>query len=172
MVRDKLKFMIKSSWTCQTCGKDKSNSAPSYILQLECFTATISDLLAGFCKTQEVKDFTCASCQTKGVATKKDQISKTSKYVVIELKRYLFQRGNIKKNTKIKDPLSALILSEDQYHLQSVIIHTGQDGAGHYVTIKKEQLKWLMFDDTDVSEIEMSKAAALAQFGYMFVFCK
>ena len=33
MVRDKVKFVIKSSWACQTCGKDKSHSAPSYILQ-------------------------------------------------------------------------------------------------------------------------------------------
>ena len=72
---------------------------------------------------------------------------------MIELKRYLFQRGNIKKNTKIKDPLSALILSGDQHHLQLVMIHTGQDGAGHYVIFDKEELRWLMFDDTEVTDV-------------------
>ena len=40
------------------------------------------------------------------------------------------------------------------------------------MTIKKEQQKWLMFDDTKVTKIDMSKAAALAQLRYMFVLCE
>ena len=54
----------------------------------------------------------------------------------------------------------------------SVFIHLGQDDAGHYITIRKDKEQWLMFDDDDVAEIQISRAESLAKSGYMFVFCR
>ena len=164
ILEDDLTVESRSAWTCKNCGKKKSYSEPTSVLQLSYAAGTLSGMVENYCKASLVKTFPCPSCSVKGHVMKHEEIANSPKYLILAVKKPLYQ-------ISIKNPLSSLQFKQLQYQLLSVIIHSGQDNAGHYVTIRKHEQQWLLFDDDKVAEIQISKAETLAQSGYMFVFC-
>ena len=80
----------------------------------------------------------CPPCKSKGHTSKQEKIANTHKYL-----------------------FAAFVTSELQLSLMSffsVFIHLSQDDAGHYITIRKDKDQWLMFDDDDGTEIQISRA--------------
>ena len=157
----------RSSRTCKMCGDTNSCDEPTYVVQVSYAASTLTRLVENYCQPDLAKTFPCPACKSKGHTLKQEEITNTPKYLVVAVKRDVSS-----KNISITQPLSPLHCNGVQYHLLSVVIHFGQDGAGHYITIRKDKEQWLMFDDDHVAEIQISRAESLAKSGYMFVFCR
>ena len=167
ILEDDLTVESRSAWTCKHCGKGKSYSEPASVLQLPYAAGNLTGMVEKYCKPSLVKSFPCSSCSAKGHVMKHEEIANSPKFLILAVKKPLGSNETI----SIKNPLSPLQFKQLQYQLLSVIIHSGQDNAGHYVTIRKHKQQWLLFDDDKVAEIQTSTAETLAQSGYMFVFC-
>lgn len=96
---------------------------------------------------------------------KRTYLFHTSKYLVIQLKRWNY---NFKKNQRIihHDPSSMLDLdrlyedskSMPKYELFAIINHSGNVGGGHYTScVKNGNEKWYNYNDTMIKEIPMNK---------------
>jgi len=115
----------------------------------------------------------CSKCKDHKQATKKMDVYKASKILIIHLKRfktskvhnigsYYFSGGSAKVSTAIDFPLEGLNLSKyileksDEpaiYDLEGVVNHFGGTGGGHYTAFAKnpEKNEWYEFDDSSVS---------------------
>jgi len=112
----------------------------------------------------------CSKCKKFQQATKKFDLWKIPKVLVIHLKRFQYSKYNRNKiSTFIEYPLHNLDLtpyqlSEDYlvdppiFDLFAVSVHSGGLGGGHYTTyaLNALQNKWYSFNDTVVSPCQPS----------------
>lgn len=96
---------------------------------------------------------------------KKTHLFHSSKYLIIQLKRWNF---NLKKNQRIihynpNDSLDLERLYENniltsKYELFAIINHSGNVGGGHYTTnIKNGNGRWYNYNDTIIKELPLNK---------------
>lgn len=92
----------------------------------------------------------CENCQAKRIASKRSTIESWPNSLFIWLKRFSQKGRRFYKNSQELDiPLEW----RHSNHLQGAIIHYGDLNSGHYVYVGKQDTKWYLFNDSNVSEI-------------------
>ncbi|OJW73570.1 MAG: hypothetical protein BGO68_02980 [Candidatus Amoebophilus sp. 36-38] len=108
------------------------------------------------------------------------------KMLIISPKRFEFDNTDntaskktaSKITTKITAPFTLTIkkeqtadLSQDLlYELVGFIRHSGDVGGGHYVTYTQVDSKWILYDDSSVSEVPVGQIQSPAEQAYLFFY--
>jgi len=114
----------------------------------------------------ESEEWYCSSCKEHVRAFKKLSIWKPPSILIIQLKRFIYQRGfRDKIDTEVIFPLDGLDLSEHVgackgegdsyvYDCYAVSNHFGGLGGGHYTAYAKKDNEWINFDDSSVRSVK------------------
>ncbi len=124
------------------------------------------------------------------IAERRHSLLETQPYLIITLKRNqvvldpdtrrpaIDNSGNIrtqKRPEAIRFPVRGLNLQNfyhdqskrrDTYDLIAVIMHSGQDNAGHYVSYVKKNDQWYLCNDERIQEVSQETMEAISQRGY------
>lgn len=137
----------------------------------------LEELLADYFLPERIDDeanfLACNNCNAKVSWEKYFRLLGTPSILVIQLKRFLFDKddGTCRKvNTRIKIPLNIDLQAfqeggqETAYELLSIVNHVGKEfHEGHYTTIVREaNHSWIEFDDAvvkpfDITELDNSE---------------
>tara|TARA_B100000900_G_C20539366_1_gene699760 strand:+ start:547 stop:1392 length:846 start_codon:yes stop_codon:yes gene_type:complete len=128
-------------------------------------TESLNDCLIDYLKREKLEDdsmYHCDKCDKLRVASKRMEIKKLPKNLIISLKRYDSRLRKI--NKEIDMPISW-----KGYSLKGIVFHSGNFGGGHYVYIGEEDGKWYLFNDSFVSQINNLDALnQYKNFGYIY----
>ena len=95
----------------------------------------------------------CENCNKKRIASKRIQIEKWPKNLIIVLKRFQQDNYSFSKNDNF---LNIPINWRHNYKLKGGVIHSGRLGGGHYVYFGNYNDKWYLFDDSHISKIKIN----------------
>ena len=172
---------LLSITSCSNCDYYTTNHDPIQVVSLEIPNSAMS---LECCLTEYMKKlrldhnnmWTCDQCKQKVRPYKQTRLWKTSDVLFILVKRY-------DKNRKINKFLQyPFILNlkdyninysndkKNEYTLQSMAIHSGGLGGGHYFAICKNYLddNWYEYNDSHVSQIPNHKVLDYSP--YLFVY--
>lgn len=157
---------LLSITSCPKCGYCTTNHEPIQIISLEIpeKASTLIDCLDKYTELFELdtdNSWKCDECEEKVNSNKKIMLWKSSDVLIFTLKRFTKRE---KINQKISYPLNLNMKKynlnfgtnkSNIYSLQSMGIHSGGLGGGHYYAICKNQLdkKWREYNDSSVSMI-------------------
>ena len=133
--------------------KDISEKNILLILDITDNCYTLDDCYRKF-KSKNILDkdnqYFCEKCNTKRIASKRYQVINWPNYLLIYLKRFNQVGTRILKQSKsIEIPM----IWRHNMHLTGAVIHYGSTSSGHYVYIGKDNNKWYLFNDNQVTEI-------------------
>ena len=75
------------------------------------------------------------------------------------------------KDERFVSNASLFSIDGQQYELSAVIIHVGNLGSGHYVTVAKREGKWYLLDDMRVTLLSsFEEVKRYCSRGYMFLY--
>jgi ubiquitin C-terminal hydrolase len=156
-------FINKS--TCKTCGYEYQSFEPFNNLQVS--VEGCETLLNCFDKNFEsetVEDYYCDKCESKQVAEKTHRIMMTPDYLIVQLKRFVFDENRMRfekiyDNIHFPDYMNLndyceIEQSNNFYKLINIVNHIGSSDGGHYYSFNKFEDQWYEFDDDDIREIE------------------
>ena len=130
----------------------------------------LNDCLKLFCEEELLNSdnkWYCNVCKQHKTAKKQIRLFKLPNYLIIQLKKFknttgFFNSSHEKKDIFIKYPLHNLDLSKyvedkagnkQKYDLYAVIQHHGEISEGHYTAICKINDIWVLFNDSQLSQI-------------------
>ena len=99
----------------------------------------------------------CDKCKVPVNQIQKTMFWKLSPYIIILLKKYNNNLNKINKNIKynnkidFKDYTINYEKKSTTYSLESICIHDGNLNGGHYYAMCKNNNKWYIYNDTNVS---------------------
>ncbi|KAK2167839.1 hypothetical protein LSH36_23g05071 [Paralvinella palmiformis] len=143
----------------------------------------LTDCLNLFTKEERLGEqdpWYCPQCKEFQQATKKFDLWKLPKVLVIHLKRFQFNRYRRDKlDVFVEYPIKGLdmqqwIINSEHgpalYDLKGVVNHYGGLGGGHYTAYcqNKDTRQWYHFDDSSVTKI--SEDAVIANSGYVLIY--
>ena len=102
-------------------------------------------------------------------AYKRLYIKSYPKYLIIHFKRFNYTRFSRKNSTEVKINEN-IILNKDNYKLRSIVFHMGNTGGGHYISLVNKNNKWLLCNDSVISEI--SNISDYLNKGYIYLYAK
>lgn len=160
--------VLENKYNCIYCRQTKYNYDNFLLLDLpvpktgtikisDCFNLLTKRKEAG--KTCKVK---CSNPKCKKYVNLVSKIAKLPKYLIIYLKKFEVSGKNFRKvQVDIKYSDKLIIESEwvsnckekYEYNLMSVSIHYGSVEGGHYVARAKVNNKWILFNDSKVSQV-------------------
>ena len=172
---------LLSITSCSNCDYYTTNHDPIQVVSLEIPNSAIS---LECCLTEYMKKlrldhnnmWTCDQCKQKVRPYKQTRLWKTSDVLFILIKRY---DKNRKINKFLKYPFILNLKDyninysndkKNEYTLQSMAIHSGGLGGGHYFAICKNYLddNWYEYNDSNVSQIPNHKVLNYSP--YLFVY--
>ena len=172
---------LLSITSCSNCDYYTTNHDPIQVISLEIPNSAIS---LECCLTEYMKKlrldhnnmWTCDQCKQKVRPYKQTRLWKTSDVLFILIKRY---DKNRKINKFLKYPFILNLKDyninysndkKNEYTLQSMAIHSGGLGGGHYFAICKNYLddNWYEYNDSNVSQIPNHKVLNYSP--YLFVY--
>ena len=112
----------------------------------------------------------CEKCNKKRIASKKTEVTRCPKNLIVILKRFTNNGRRYEKNTKEIDiPLNW----QKKYILKGMVYHSGNTSGGHYVYVGLENNNWYLFDDSIVSKIKKIDALnRIKNYSYIYHFQK
>ena len=161
---------LHTSIECNNCGHISYNFDPISILHLPIpdFSdriATLADCLEQYTSVETLDDsnlYKCEKCCQLSNAKRKEDIHKTSEYLIISLKR--FNRNGTKNTKPVLFPVDELDISKytldgisKKYRLYAVSNHIGGTGGGHYFSYIEKGGNWYEFNDIHVQTLEKEK---------------
>ena len=172
---------LLSITSCSNCDYYTTNHDPIQVISLEIPNSAIS---LECCFTEYMKKlrldhnnmWTCDQCKQKVRPYKQTRLWKTSDVLFILVKRY---HKNRKINKFLQYPFVLNLTDyninysndkKNEYSLQSMAIHSGGLGGGHYFAICKNYLdnSWYEYNDSNVSKITENKVLDYSP--YLFVY--
>lgn len=115
-------------------------------------------------KLEEENRYFCEKCNKKRIASKKLQVQKWPKNLIIVLKRFHQDGYSFSKNDNfLKIPINW----RHNYKLKGGVIHSGRLGGGHYVYFGYNENKWYLFDDSVISKIKLNKLNEYTKRAYL-----
>lgn len=153
-----------SKTECPECDYVTYSYDPSLIVHLpipDISEPTLYDCFKLFTEGEELdadNKWTCDKCKKECCAEVCTKFWDTSKYFIIQLKRY----SNNQKNDKYIDIPETLDISEYainykkssfNYELFGICHHSGGLGGGHYYATCKTENEWYEYNDTSVNKI-------------------
>ena len=172
---------LLSITSCSNCDYYTTNHDPIQVVSLEIPNSAMS---LECCLTEYMKKlrldhnnmWTCDQCNEKVRPYKQTRLWKTSDVLFILVKRY---DKNRKINKFLQYPIQLNLTDyninysndkKNEYTLQSMAIHSGGLGGGHYFAICKNYLddNWYEYNDSNVSQIPKHKVLNYSP--YLFVY--
>jgi ubiquitin C-terminal hydrolase len=129
---------------------------------------TLNECLDDYIKIEKLEEdnkWLCSSCNHKVLGLKYTYIWNSSCYLIIHLKRFVYEGFTMNKiNNLIDYPLKLDIEKyisnrnkiNKTYELYAVCNHIGSLNGGHYFSFIKKHDKWYLCDDDDITEIDES----------------
>ena len=102
-------------------------------------------------------------------AYKRLYIKSYPKYLIIHFKRFEYTRFSRKNNNEV-EMNENILLNKDNYKLRSIVFHMGSTGGGHYISLVNKDNKWMLCNDSSVSEI--SNISDYLNKGYIYLYAK
>lgn len=168
IIEEKLQGIYKASIKCgyDDCNNISDKFEPFLCLSLpiEGFD-TLQECLENYVKPitlDENNKWYCSNCNRKSQATKKLSIWNTSEYLFISYKRHVnIGISTIKDGRAIDTPFELDISPyvEEKcknYSLCIITFHSGNMNNGHYITLRKIENDWFIFNDNSVESIDES----------------
>jgi ubiquitin C-terminal hydrolase len=156
--------------TCKKCNDTLFNFEPFYALYLNipenisnncdnaCIIKMISDL---FVDNHYNNDWICEKCNCKTEYIKSTKIWRLPNILFLIINRFI--NPNIKNNTPININIDMCFnkglvlsepLSEKNYKLSSLALHSGNVSSGHYTSICNTNDTFILYDDITISKID------------------
>ena len=171
-VYDGLRVEANRQIVCEKCGYISKSIEKLNRIELESSeNSTISQMLKSFGNKEKLdgeNQYFCETCSVKVDALKHYTLKSVPNDVIFMIKRFSY---NILLNqkTKLYDKIvmeeKIVIESEDQggvdYHLVGIVVHSGNEDAGHYFYYKKTGLNWVYIND---EQVEVLKDFKLSEF--------
>ena len=167
--------------SCTDCEYYTTNHDPIQVISLEIpnSASSLECCLSEYMKKLRLDEdnlWQCDECKNSVRPFKQTRLWKTSDVLFILVKRY---RKNQKIDKFLKYPMNLNLKDyninysskkSNQYALQSMAIHNGSLGGGHYYAVCKNYLedKWYEYNDTGVNQLTESKVAKYSP--YLFVY--
>ena len=131
----------------------------------------LTDLYREYKKIEKLVNdtaYSCENCKKKTIARRKTITTKWPNNLIIVLKRFNNQMK--KDNRQIIIPLEW----RHNYKLKGGIIHSGSYGGGHYIYFGKEDNKWYIANDSNISLINDIDGFInnTASYGYIYLYEK
>lgn len=164
---------MSNSIECNDCNhiiyKVEKYKELSVDLETDEVNNNLNKLFDRYFQSDKLEDYKCDQCK-KTNCYKTSQLLNTPKYLIVQLKRFLFQQEtmNFSKitmpveyplyldldNYLIKNNINKKINNKTIYNLNTIINHLGSNfNGGHYTSFHKIQDKWFLADDEDIQEI-------------------
>jgi len=105
-------------------------------------------------KLENDNRYFCEKCDKKRIASKRIEVSKWPKNLIIVLKRFQQDGYNFSKNETFLDIPNNW---RHNYKLKGGVLHSGRLGGGHYVYFGNYNNKWYLFDDSHISKIKLNQ---------------
>ena len=129
----------------------------------------LNKLFDKYFQSEKLEDYKCDQCKETN-CYKKSQLLNTPKYLIVQLKRFLFQSDTMSyskimtpveyplyldvDNYLIENNINKKLNNKNIYNLNTIINHLGSNfNGGHYTSFHKIQDKWFLADDEDIREI-------------------
>lgn len=152
-------FMIDSTSTlqCTKCKKKSRRSEKMNSLSLE-YTSTLQGSIHKYLEKEVLSDkIECTNCNTSSYFKKYLRIKKTSKILVIHIKRFTSDYYKLKKISKDIEIPDTLNINRKIYRIFGFIVHKGNINNGHYRSFLINSREWYMFDDTLVKSVNIKE---------------
>ncbi|XP_063959594.1 ubiquitin carboxyl-terminal hydrolase 2-like [Lytechinus pictus] len=172
IIFDLFNGLTRSTLRCSTCDYVSVTFELFYDLSVPIPTgcSSLADALELYTKPETLtgeNKFRCEKCKTLRSGTKKMEIERCPKVLIIQLKRFSSSHTGLtrKVDTHVDAPLRGLDLSNNlsqdadpcsRYHLQAVCNHYGGTAGGHYIAYCRhpEDDQWYKYDDERVTQLK------------------
>jgi ubiquitin C-terminal hydrolase len=173
---------IVTSIKCLKCNNISNKNTTEFKIKIgmdKGVTDDLNQLINNYSNVEEMNDdnqYDCSNCKCKVDALKIDKITKTPKYLHIQLKRFIKdeRRGRFSKiDSDIEVPF-IITVSKVKYELRGSILHMGSYNGGHYTYLynknqNSEFNNWKYLDDNRISSRNVSKDIKQ---GYLYLYVK
>jgi ubiquitin C-terminal hydrolase len=106
----------------------------------------------------------CEKCKKKRIASKRTEINKWPKNIIINLKRFeQTMYGSRKNDQEIECPYDW----RHGYKLVGGVYHSGGLNSGHYIYFGKKKHSWYYISDSNISEVGISKINQIKDNAYL-----
>lgn len=173
------KFEIeeKSILKCKLVGCDNisitKNNRLFLMLSIDDKDTELNDCYRRYKKNEKLEDdnmWFCEKCNKKRIASKRLEINKWPKNLLIKLKRFDYKYG---REVKLTQEIICPLEWRHNYKLNGGIIHYGSSsGSGHYIYFGIHQGQWYIFNDTMITRIKKRTVENLAKVAYILHYIK
>ena len=170
---------IRTTVICNTCYQEEISEEPTSILHLQPLKS-LQTAIDSFLKSEQLTVDNarfCNFCSSIQPATLEKRICKCGSYVIIQLQRFNFVNGSLKKDASLVEiapdvPKLPLHLDREisfskQLSLKAVINHFGSLSNGHYTASVLDKFSDKWFNCNDRAVLPTSKKDLNNNFTYL-----
>jgi ubiquitin C-terminal hydrolase len=117
-------------------------------------------------KLMDDNAYYCEKCKCKRMASKRLEIIKWPKHLIIVLKRF----NHYGRCSKIDKSIDVPINWRHNYKLQGIVCHSGTAYGGHYIYIGNHNDNWIIFNDDYTKIIGENELNNYKNSGYIYYF--
>ncbi len=171
---------ITSVLKCKVCHYQSRTASPDRFLILpipfEKSNLTLNDCYQEYLKIEELDDdnkWKCDKCEELVPASKKLVVRSAPKYLIVQLKRFVYHEGNAGKIVANIDCPKEWSLNGHTYQLRGFVHQSGSLNGGHYRAFcyKKRDQQWYCLDDANVSPVNQDIDPILSQ-AYLLLYVR
>jgi len=161
---------------CTVCKFDSINKEPFGDVSVDIMQHnTLVGALNGFFSPQRLESesaYDCARCFTAVRAYRHSNLSRVSKILSVQLKRFGNNMEKISKHIQFDEYLTVPVGNEfKRARLLAVIVHSGERiDSGHYYAYTRINDNWFLNNDTHVTNVSCSQVANDQAYILMFHF--
>jgi ubiquitin C-terminal hydrolase len=173
-VKNLFKISLISKVNCEECNNFSEVIISEKMLSLSIDNCqSLDDCFKKLYKKESLDNdnkWFCDKCNKKVCSNKYIYIDKISKYLIICLNRFIFDKNNIIKNN------NNILFSTNiftNYELIGIIYHMGTINGGHYIcSITRDGKQWFLIDDTNIIETTYEKLEQINNNAYILLYHK
>jgi len=171
-VKNLFKISLISKVNCEECNNFSKVIISEKILSLSINNCeNLDDCFKKLYKKESLDNdnkWFCDKCNKKVCSYKEIYIDTISKYLIICLNRFIFDKNNITKNN------NNILFSKNiftNYELIGIIYHMGTINGGHYISsVTRDGQKWFLIDDTNIIETTYEKLEQINNNAYILLY--
>lgn len=160
----------------------QTRNAKAHSVSLEPFNNITLDISSVDSVWSALEAYCSSEAVNEGRATKRHQFKAVPKVMILNLKRFSYNKDTgrsekIRKAVKFEEKLtfdrSWLVdeIEPQEYQLTAVICHHGDlVTGGHYNAAVRYNTEWYMYDDASVRQIELREVVNLTQSVYLLLY--
>ena len=181
LARDKLKFVVRTTITCNTCLQESSSLTSSLLWQVPA-DQNMQEAFRKSLQSEELVDHDCILCESKQSATLDHQVVSANEFIVLHMKRFNQLRANhVVKDKTVVECKNDLVVEcgvdhdvsfHQTYRLCATVNHSGTLQAGHYTSFVKDRAglidTWSLCNDKAVTNSTLNSTSNNSSYIYFF----